>query len=215
MHQLRKNGTYRLIDPKTWRAGVYRSFKDTGHTEACLRTPEKSRSRGKNAPRAGSSQGKACKRDRPKLSAADYRRTPTEHSSSGKEDYGKGKKILKTLFKITVVILVIYFVIAFVRIFSVRHSTYDFDTEMKLASENYGEAVDAYFKDGKWKYNIFKNQVSYEGTSESGDDYVMIFGKNDGQTVVRQMTKNSKEVASDSIMNDVMGMFMFEKKVTG
>lgn len=54
------------------------------------------------------------------------------------------------------VILVIYFVIAFVRIFSVRHSTYDFDTEMKLASENYGEAVDAYFKDGKWKYNIFK-----------------------------------------------------------
>ena len=200
MHQLRKNGTYRLIDPKTWRAGVYRPFKDTGHTEACLRTPEKSRSRGKNAPRAG---------------AADYRRTPTEHSSSGKENYGKGKKILKTLFKITVVILVIYFVIAFVRIFSVRHSTYDFDTEMKLASENYGEAVDAYFKDGKWKYNIFKNQVSYEGTSESGDDYVMIFGKNDGQTVVRQMTKNSKKVASDSIMNDVMGMFMFEKKVTG
>ena len=43
----------------------------------------------------------------------------------------------------------------------------------------------------------------------------MIFGKNDGQTVVRQMTKNSKKVASDSIMNDVMGMFMFEKKVTG
>ena len=40
-------------------------------------------------------------------------------------------------------------------------------------------------------------------------------GKNDGQTVVRQMTKNSKKVASDSIMNDVMGMFMFEKKVTG
>ena len=69
------------------------------------------------------------------MSAADYRRTPTEHSSSGKENYGKGKKILKTLFKITVVILVIYFVIAFVRIFSVRHSTYDFDTEMKLASE--------------------------------------------------------------------------------
>lgn len=149
------------------------------------------------------------------MSAADYRRTPTDHSSSGKENYGKGKKILKTLLKITVVILVIYFVIAFVRIFSVRHSTYDFDTEMKLASENYGEAVDAYFKDGKWKYNIFKNQVSYEGTSESGDDYVMIFGKNDGQTVVRQMTKNSKKVASDSIMNDVMGMFMFEKKVTG
>ena len=59
------------------------------------------------------------------------------------------------------------------------------------------------------------NQVSYEGTSESGDDYVMIFGKNDGQTAVRQMTKNSKKVASDSIMNDVMGMFMFEKKVTG
>ena len=67
------------------------------------------------------------------MSASDYRRTPTEHSSSGKEDYGKGKKIIKTLFKITVVILVIYFVIAFVRIFSVRHSTYDFDTEMKLA----------------------------------------------------------------------------------
>ena len=54
------------------------------------------------------------------MSAADYRRTPTEHSSSGKENYGKGKKILKTLFKITVVILVIYFVIAFVRIFSVK-----------------------------------------------------------------------------------------------
>ena len=26
------------------------------------------------------------------------------------------------------------------------------------------------------------------------------------------MTKNSKKVASDSIMNDVMGMFMFEKR---
>ena len=42
------------------------------------------------------------------MSAADYRRTPTEHSSSGKENYGKGKKILKTLLKIAVVILVIY-----------------------------------------------------------------------------------------------------------
>ena len=30
------------------------------------------------------------------MSAADYRRTPTEHSSSGKENYGKGKKVLKT-----------------------------------------------------------------------------------------------------------------------
>lgn len=26
------------------------------------------------------------------MSAADYRRTPTEHSSSGKENYGKGKR---------------------------------------------------------------------------------------------------------------------------
>lgn len=149
------------------------------------------------------------------LSAQEHRRTPTEHSSSGKENYGNGKKIVKTVLKFAVILALIYFVLAFVRILGVRHSTYKFDTEMTLANENYGEAFDAYFKSGKWKYNIFKNQVSYEGTSESGDEYTMTFGKKKGQTIVRLMTKNGKKMASDSIMNDVMGMFMFEKKVTG
>ena len=159
-------------------------------------------------------RGQAAQARNREPSAADYRRTPTERSTSGKENYGKGKKIIKALLKIAVIIAIVYFVLAFVRIASVRRSSYDFDTQMAMTSENYGEAVDAYFKSGKWKYNIFKNQVSYEGTSQKGDDYVMIFGKKKGQTIVREMTIDGKNVGSSEIMTDVMGMFMAEKKVT-
>lgn len=143
-----------------------------------------------------------------------YERTPTEHNGSGKEKYGKKKKIVKRILKIAVILFAIYFAVALIMVFSVKLSTYEFETEMTLTNENYGQAINAYFKDGKWKYNIFKNEVSYQGTSQNGDKYFMTFKREDGQTIVDYMTVNGEKVKTDTIMKTkVMGMFMSEERV--
>lgn len=143
-----------------------------------------------------------------------YERTPTEHDGSGKEKYGKKKKIIKRVLKIAIILFVIYFAIALFRVISVKLSTYKFETEMTLSNENYGQAINAYFQKGKWKYNIFKNEVSYQGTSQDGDKYVMTFKREDGQTIVNSMTINGEKVKTDMIMKTkVMGMFMAEEKI--
>lgn len=140
-------------------------------------------------------------------------RTPTEHSGSGKEKYGRKKRIVKGLLKLVVILFVIYLAIALIRVFSVKLSSCDFETEMTLTNENYGQAINAYFKEGKWKYNILKNEVSYQGTAQNGDKYVMTFKREDGQTVVNYMTVNGEKVKTDAIKTKVMGMFMAEEKV--
>lgn len=134
-----------------------------------------------------------------------------ENQTSGKENRSKLKPIIFRIIKIAVVLLVLYFGFAFVRIFMVSHAGYEFETKMTLSSDNYGDAMSNYFDDGSWKFTLFKNQVSYEGKKGS-EEYVLTFKRQNGQTVCDSITIDGKKVTTDKLMDTyVMGMFMAEK----
>ena len=82
---------------------------------------------------------------------------------------------------------------------------------MKLSCETYGEAVDNFFEEGKWRYHISDNKVVYYGTTKEGEEYVMTFGKVNGDTVVKRLTIDGKKIDDDKVMElYVMQMFMAE-----
>ncbi len=94
MHQLRKNGTYRLIDPKTWRAGVYRPFKDTGIPKRVYEHPKRAEAeermrREQEARRV--KRVRETERNR-EMSAADYRRTQLNIQAAAKRIMVRAKR---------------------------------------------------------------------------------------------------------------------------
>lgn len=118
------------------------------------------------------------------------------------------KKAVLTAVIAGVIIAAVYFVLAFVNITLIKHSGYDFDVPMELEQDNYGDAVEVYFKDGSWSFNLFTFTVSYEGKANNGDKYEMSFGHEDGQTVVTELRVNGKKIRKKDIMPlYIMGMF--------
>lgn len=144
-----------------------------------------------------------------------YRRTPTEGNGTGKEKTVRRRRWIRRISRLVIVCAVIYFALGFFRVLTTAHSECKFDTEMTLTSTTYSQAFGTYFESGKWTYNIFKNRVTYTGTTESGDTYVMTFKRKSGKNVVNTMTINGEKVDADAINIKVMGMFMAEKKITG
>ena len=119
-------------------------------------------------------------------------------------------KIVKKVLLIGIIVGIIYGVLAFAMISLTKKASYDFSgvTQMQLEQDSYGEAIDVYFKDGSWSFNMFTFTVSYTGTAHNGDDYVMKFGHEKGQTVVKEMKVNGKKINQKDIMPlYVMGMF--------
>lgn len=118
------------------------------------------------------------------------------------------KKTVLTVVIAGAVIAAVYFVLAFVNITLIKHSGYDFDVPMELEQDNYGDAVDVYFEEGSWSFNLFTFTVSYEGEAHNGDKYEMSFGNEDGETVVTELRVNGKKIRKKDIMTlYIMGMF--------
>ncbi len=119
-------------------------------------------------------------------------------------------RIAKKVLLIGIIVGIIYGVLAFAMISLTKKAGYDFSdiTQMQLEQDSYGEAIDVYFKDGSWSFNMFTFTVSYTGTAHNGDDYVMKFGHEKGKTVVTDMKVNGKKINQKDIMPlYVMGMF--------
>ena len=118
------------------------------------------------------------------------------------------KKTVLTVVIAGAVIAAVYFVLAFVNITLIKHSGYDFDVPMELEQDNYGDAIDVYFEEGSWSFNLFTFTVSYEGKAHNGDKYEMSFGHEDGETVVTELRVNGKKIRKKDIMTlYIMGMF--------
>ncbi len=106
-----------------------------------------------------------------------------------------------------VVLVGLYFAIFFVQIFRVKISTYDFKTEIKLESSNYGQAMESYFESGKWSVNPLTGTCTYTGTTKHGDEYEIVYTawlKVD----VKNISINGKDVRADRIESTLMGMFI-------
>ncbi|WP_294406122.1 zinc ribbon domain-containing protein [uncultured Ruminococcus sp.] len=140
------------------------------------------------------------------------------NESSGKEKHrSRIIPVVKLLIKIALVLFILYAAFGFARVMMVKSASYDFKLGegMKLTSENYGDAFDNYFTDGKWSYELKGNCVTYKGTAQDGGEYEMTFGKSEGQTAVLTLTIDGKKIDSEKIMPQyVLGMFMSEKMVT-
>lgn len=191
--------------------------------ETFQRTQQKANRQGRGSSYEDFSSGTSVKRqaarknyDFDTVSKAQNVRIPFEtNASSGKENRSKIAPVLSTIVKIILILVIAYIVFMFVRCYLVSHKSYNFDLDdnIKLTSENYGEAVDNYFKDGKWRYDIKENKVTYIGETNSGEEYVMTFGSRDGETVVISLTIDGERVPTDKIMDlYVMPMFMADNK---
>ncbi len=116
--------------------------------------------------------------------------------------------IVKKLLLAGIIVGAIYAALAFANITLIKRAGYDFDLPMELEQDNYGDAIDVYFKDGSWSFNLFTFTVSYEGRANNGKDYEMKFGREKGQVVVTEMRVNGKKINKKDIMPlYVMGMF--------
>ena len=136
-----------------------------------------------------------------------YQRT----NYSGRQNYGKIVPFVGKIIKIAIVLVLLYLLLCFVRVYSTKSANYKFDTKMDLPCDSYGEAFDAYFEDGSWHYRLTRNRVSYEGKLK-GKTYKMTFKKENGQVVVDTLYIDSEEIEKDKIMDDyVLGMFMSEE----
>ena len=106
-----------------------------------------------------------------------------------------------------VVLVGLYFAIFFVQIFRVKISTYDFKTEIKLESLNYGQAMESYFESGKWSVNPLTGTCTYTGTTKHGDEYEIVYTAR-LKVDVKNISINGKDVRADRIESTLMGMFI-------
>lgn len=158
----------------------------------------------KRRPTKGTYNSTFTPEQRAKLEKIDNRKL-----GSGRQDNSRLMPLLRKSVFIIFIIVLLAVGFMFVRIFMVKQSTYKFETKMKLSCNNYGEAMNNFFGDsGKWHFDFRKNEVSYTGTHKN-KSYVLIFKKDDGQTVVDKLTINDEEVDKENIMEIyVLGMFM-------
>lgn len=127
------------------------------------------------------------------------------------QEHGKRKrsrfKIFLKLLKLAAVIAAVYFIIFAVQVFRIRHSTHEFDMDMKLSQKNYGEAVDSYFESGSWSYNIFTFTATYSGEHEK-EKYEISF-RAALNVEVSEITRDDEKITDkDKLEIELMGMFI-------
>ncbi len=116
-------------------------------------------------------------------------------------------KLIKKCIKAFVVVAVIYIVIFAAQVFRIRLSTYKFDTDMKMSNSNYGQAIDSYYKSGKWSYNPITFTATYSGENSRGEQYVIKF-KAVAKIKVSNISIDGESVKKDKIEQELMGMFI-------
>ena len=72
-------------------------------------------------------------------------------------------RIIKRVTLIAVILAAVYFALFGLQVLRIKHSSYEFDTKMKLSAENYGEAFSNSVTDGSWSYNPFTFGMTYSG----------------------------------------------------
>lgn len=120
---------------------------------------------------------------------------------------GKKARLIFHAATAAVVLVGLYFAIFFVQIFRVKISTYDFKTEIKLESSNYGQAMESYFESGKWSVNPLTGTCTYTGTTKHGDEYEIVYTAR-LKVDVKNISINGKDVRADRIESTLMGMFI-------
>lgn len=144
------------------------------------------------------------KEEPPKRKAAEQCYAPISEPAK-KKKRSKLKIVLKAA-KMILIILIVYAVIFAAQVFRIRHSDYEFKSKMKMSQDNFGEALDNYFEDGRWSYDPITFTASYKGTHEK-QEYEITFSAL-VSVKVKSITIDGEKVKSKFIETEIMGMFI-------
>lgn len=146
----------------------------------------------------------AHREEPPKRKAAEQCYAPISEPAK-KKKRSKLKIVLKAA-KVILIILIVYAVIFAAQVFRIRHSDYEFKSKMKMSQDNFGEALDNYFEDGRWSYDPITFTASYKGTHEK-QEYEITFSAL-VSIKVKSITIDGEKVKSKFIETEIMGMFI-------
>ncbi|MBR4554773.1 MAG: hypothetical protein IKO27_04185 [Ruminococcus sp.] len=95
--------------------------------------------------------------------AAEKPRVKQRAEQAAEDARPRWRGLVKKLIAAAVILTAVYFALFGLQVLRIRHSTYDFTTDMKLAASNYGEAFDRSVTEGSWSYNPFTFSATYTG----------------------------------------------------
>ena len=120
---------------------------------------------------------------------------------------GTGRKTVFFMLKLLTALLIVYLLLSLLQIMRVRLSSYEFDTQMKMTCDNFGEALDGYIDGGKWSYNTFSFTAEYSGT-HNGEDFSVAFSVK-WNVRVKYIEKDGDPVIDEKLLNaELMAMFI-------
>ncbi|MBR6044148.1 MAG: hypothetical protein IKP47_00790 [Ruminococcus sp.] len=119
----------------------------------------------------------------------------------------RSHRLIKRLVIIAVILTAVYFAVFGLQVLRVRHSSYEFDTPMKLTHSTFGEAFDSSVEDGSWSYDPFTFTVKYKGIHR-GKEMTVEFSAGFELKVKRIITGEEEKTAKEQIDISLMGLFI-------
>lgn len=116
-------------------------------------------------------------------------------------------RLIKRIALIAALLAAIYFGLFGLQVLRIKHSSYEFDTQMKLTSSNYGEAFSSSVTDGSWSYNPFTFGMTYSGIHD-GKEIEIRFSAAIEVKVKSIRVGNEEKTTPEQINNYLMGLFI-------
>ena len=116
-------------------------------------------------------------------------------------------RIIKRVTLVLVILAAVYFALFGLQVLRIKHSTYDFDTQMKLTASNYGEAFSNSVTDGSWSYNPFTFGMTYSGIHD-GKEIEIKFSAAISLEVKSIRVGEEEKTAKEQINIYLMGLFI-------
>lgn len=135
--------------------------------------------------------------------------TPERTAKRPRAKKRRGKisaRIYSTL-TVLVILAALYAGIFIVEVTRVRVSTCKFDSELKMSARNYGQAIDAYYKDGSWSVNPFTLTCKYKGQTRHKEQMELVFSAK-GEVVLEEISVDGEVLNDKQKKSKLLGMFI-------
>ncbi len=106
-----------------------------------------------------------------------------------------------------VIITAAYIVIFTVQVFRVKTASYEFKSEMKMAHDNFGEAIDGYFESGSWSVDPFTMSCTYKGETKRSEQWEIAFSAG-ADIRVKSIIIDGERVKASKTETKLMAMFI-------
>ena len=174
---------------------------------AALRQPEKTHQNGRRpAPKqTGGSRRKQPAPQRPAAAGPHTKKRPAPVQEE--KELPGWTRIIKRTAVIAVILAAVYFALFGLQVLRIKHSSYEFDTGMKLTASDYGEAFNNSVTGGSWSYNPFTFRMTYSGIHD-GKEIAIRFSAAVKLDVESILVGSEEKTEREQIHNYLMGLFI-------